>query len=82
MSLSGRHKRLILQNHTSCKMDRQTAVGSPVSVVVADLVMEDVESQALSSFSFTPLLKTISRQHFLRTLNRPHTLFISTELTT
>ena len=29
-------------------------MGSPVSVVVADLVMEDVESQALASFSSSP----------------------------
>ena len=35
-----------------------TAVGSPISVVVADLVMEDVESQALASFSSSP--------HFLK----------------
>ena len=31
-----------------------TAVGSLIFVVVADLVMEDVESQALASFSSSP----------------------------
>ena len=31
-----------------------TAVGSPIFVVVANLVMEDVESQAIASFSSSP----------------------------
>ena len=36
-----------------CQQVHGTAVNSLVSVVVADLVMEDVESQALSSFSLS-----------------------------
>ena len=58
-----------------------TAMGFPVSVVVADLVMEDVESRALTSFPYPPrfwtryvddtccALRTDSVDNFHRHLN-------------
>ena len=42
-----------------------TAMGSPVSVVVANLVMEDVEERAIDSFGQPPRVwKAICRRHF------------------